>query len=64
MLQLQVGGRRETSSLQLLKLQAHQGRDVKEEVAESAQDYNRKGILFHPHHPRTILHGGATQQQQ
>jgi hypothetical protein len=62
MLQLQDGGRRGTSSLQLSRLQARQGRGAKEKVAESAQDYNRKGVLFKPHHPRTILRGGATQQ--
>jgi hypothetical protein len=40
------------SSLQLLKLQAHQGRDVKKKVTESAQDYNGKGVLLQPHQPR------------
>jgi hypothetical protein len=35
---------------------------VKEKVAESAQDYNRKGVLFQSHHPRSILRGGAMQQ--
>jgi hypothetical protein len=35
---------------------------MRKTVAEHAQDYNRKGVLFPPHHPRTILHGGATQQ--
>jgi hypothetical protein len=39
MLQLQVGGRRGTSFLQLSRLQAHQGRHVKEKVAERAKDY-------------------------
>jgi hypothetical protein len=24
--------------------------------------YNGKGVLFQPHHPRTILRGGAAQQ--
>jgi hypothetical protein len=28
---------------------------VKKKVAESAQDYNRKGILFQPHNTRAIL---------
>lgn len=37
-LQLQVSGWTVTSSLQLLRLQACQGRDVKERVAESTQD--------------------------
>jgi hypothetical protein len=63
MLQLQVDGRRGTSSLQLSRLQAGQGKDAKEKVAESAQDYIGKGVLFQPHHPRTTLRGGATQQQ-
>jgi hypothetical protein len=43
-------------------MQAHQGRDAKEKVPESSQDYNRNGVLFQPHHPRTIFHRGATQQ--
>jgi hypothetical protein len=62
MLQLQVGGRRGASPLQLSRLQARQGRDAKEIVAESGQYYNRKDVLFQPHHPRTNLRGGATQQ--
>jgi hypothetical protein len=45
-LQLQIGGQRGTSYLQLSRLQAHQGRDAKEKVSESAQDYNGKGVLF------------------
>jgi hypothetical protein len=61
-LQLQIGGQRGTSYLQLSRLQARQGRDAKEKVSESARDYNGKGVLFQPHHPRTILHGGAMQQ--
>jgi hypothetical protein len=44
-----------TSSLQLLRLQARQGRDANEKVAESAQDYNGNGVLFQPPHPRTTL---------
>jgi hypothetical protein len=39
-----------------------QGRDAKENVAESAQDYIKKGVLFQPHHPWTVLRGGAAQQ--
>jgi succinylarginine dihydrolase len=62
MLQLQVDGRRETSSIELSRLQARQGREAKEEVAERAQSYNGKGLLYQPHHSRTILYGGATQQ--
>jgi hypothetical protein len=27
---------------------------IEEKVAESAQDYNGKGVLFRPHHPRAI----------
>jgi hypothetical protein len=56
MLQLQVGGRRGTSSLQLSRLQARQGRNAKKNVAEIVQDYN-------PHLSRTILRCGANQQQ-
>jgi hypothetical protein len=63
MLQLQVGGRRGTSSLKILKLQTCLGRDVKEEVAESAQDYNGKRALFQPHNLRAILRGSATQKR-
>jgi hypothetical protein len=37
-------------------------RDAKEKAAESAQGYNGKCVLFQPHHPRTALHCGATQQ--
>jgi hypothetical protein len=62
MLQVQVGVRRWTSSLQLSRLQVRQGRDAKEKVAESAQVYNGRDVLFQPHHPRSILRGGATQQ--
>jgi hypothetical protein len=35
-LKLQVDGQKETSSLQITRLQAHRGRDVKKKVAESA----------------------------
>jgi hypothetical protein len=38
-----------------------QGRDAKEKVTESTQDYTVKG-LFQPHHPWTGLRGGAAQQ--
>jgi hypothetical protein len=31
-------------------------------VAESAQDFSGKGVLFQPHHSRALLLGGATQQ--
>jgi hypothetical protein len=62
MLQLQVGGQRGTSSPQESRLQAHRGRDMKKKVAESAQNYNRKGVLFQPHHSRTIFRCDATQQ--
>jgi hypothetical protein len=55
MLQVSVGGRRGTSSLQLSRLQIRHGRDTKEEIAERTQGYNGKGVLFQPHHPRTIL---------
>jgi hypothetical protein len=30
---------------------ARHGRDAKEKVAESTQDYNGKDVLFEPHHP-------------
>jgi hypothetical protein len=62
MLQLQVGGQRGTSSLQLSRLQVCQGRDEKEKVAESTQNYDGKGVLFEPHYPRTILYSGAAHQ--
>jgi hypothetical protein len=60
--QLQVGGWRGTSSPQLLRLQACQGNNAKEKLAESTQDYNGKGVLLQLHHPRTILRGGAMYQ--
>jgi hypothetical protein len=44
MLQLQVGGRRGTSSLHLSRLQERQGRDAKEKAADSVQDYNGNNI--------------------
>jgi hypothetical protein len=62
MLQLRVGGWRGTSSLQPSRLQPHQGINAKENVAESAQGYNWKGVLLQPHHPGTILRSGAMQQ--
>jgi hypothetical protein len=37
------------------RLQAREGRDAKEKVAESAEDNNGKDVPFQPHHPRTIL---------
>jgi hypothetical protein len=62
MLQPQVWRPGGTPSLQLSRLQAHQGRDAKEKVAVSAEVYKVKDVLFQPRHPRTILRGGATQQ--
>jgi hypothetical protein len=61
MLQLKVGERRGTASLQLSRLQSRQGRDAKEKVAESAQNYNGKSVLFQPHRRWTILRGRAMQ---
>jgi hypothetical protein len=63
MLQLPVGGRRETPSRQLSGLQTHEG-DVEKEVAEDIQDYNGKGVLFQPHHSRRVLRGGAPRQDR
>jgi hypothetical protein len=57
-----TSGWKGNSSLQLPRLQARQGKDAKEEVADSAQDYNGKDVLFQPHHLTTILRGIATQQ--
>jgi hypothetical protein len=59
---LKVGERRGTSFLQISRLQARQERDAAEKVAESAKDFNWKGIIFQPHHPRTTLSLGATKQ--
>jgi hypothetical protein len=64
MLQLQVGGRRGTSTLQLSRLQPRQGKDAKDKVAGNAKKYIVKGVLFQPHYPRTVLGGAAQQQQQ
>jgi hypothetical protein len=63
MLQLQVGGCRGTSSFQLLRLQAHQGRDAKEKVAESTQDFfsshTTPGLPF-----AAVQCSNTTQEQQ
>jgi hypothetical protein len=61
MLQLLVGGSRKTPSCKLSGLQTRGG-DA--EVMEGTQDYNRKGILFQPHHYRHVLHGGAPRQDR
>jgi hypothetical protein len=63
MLQLQAGGRRGTSPLQLSSLQARQETGAKEKVADSAQNYNGKDVLFQSNHLWTVLHGGTTQEQ-
>jgi hypothetical protein len=34
------------------------------ESRRERREYNGKGVLFQSYHPRTILCGGATQQQQ
>jgi hypothetical protein len=39
-------------------------RAAEKEVAENTQDYNRKGVLFEPHHSRHVLHGGALRQDR
>jgi hypothetical protein len=57
MLQLQVGGRRETSSLQISRLQARQGREAKQRVEKNVQDCSGNGSL-----PVASAQGDATQQ--
>jgi hypothetical protein len=42
----------------------HAKEEMLKRITESMQDYNRKGVLFQLHHPRAILHGGATQHTQ
>jgi hypothetical protein len=54
MLQLPVGGRRESPSRQLSELQIREGGDVEEEVTENNQDYNAKGVLHKLRHPRFV----------
>jgi hypothetical protein len=44
MLQLQVAGRRETTSRQLSGLQAREGGAAEEEITESSQNHNGKGV--------------------
>jgi hypothetical protein len=44
----------ERNLIQLSRFQVRQGRLAKEKVAERAQDYNGKDILFQPHYSRTI----------
>jgi hypothetical protein len=61
-LQLQVGEWKGTSSLQLSRLRACQGRDANEKVSDSTPRLQR-AVLFQPHHPK-IIRGGATQQPQ
>jgi hypothetical protein len=64
MLQLLVGGRRKTPSRQLSGLQTREGGDAEKAVPEDIQDYNRKGVLFQPHHSRYVLRGGALRQER
>jgi hypothetical protein len=58
MLQLQVGGWRGTSSLQLSRLRARQGRQAKEKVGESAS-HPTPGLSF-----AAMLRSNTQQQQQ
>jgi hypothetical protein len=45
-----------------LWLQTQEGADEEKEITEDTQDYNRKGVLFEPHHFRHALRGGAPRQ--
>jgi hypothetical protein len=68
MLQLPVGGRRETPSRQLSGLQTRERGDAEKEVVGNTQDYNRKGVLFQSHHSglsfAAALRGRTEEQQQ
>jgi hypothetical protein len=63
MLQVQFGGPRGTSLFHLSRLQPRQGGDEIEEVAESFQNYTRKGVLMRPHWLWIDPGGGVAQQQ-
>jgi hypothetical protein len=62
MLQMPVGGRGKPHPANYLGCKHAKGGDAEKEVAEDTQDYNRKGILFQPHHSRRVLRGGAPRQ--
>jgi hypothetical protein len=63
MLQLPVGGRGKAAPRQLSGLQAREGGTPEEEVSESTQNHNGKGVPFCPHHPRRLLRGGSPRQR-
>jgi hypothetical protein len=60
---LPFGERRESPSRQLSGLQTREGGNAEKKVAENNQDYNGKGVLLRPHHPRCVR-GGAPRQQR
>jgi hypothetical protein len=45
-------------------LQAHKGGVAEKEVTEDTKDYNRKCVLFQPHHFRCVLRSGAPEQDR
>jgi hypothetical protein len=63
MLQVQAGGRRETPSVQLSRLQSRERRDLQKEGAKNTKDHNGKGVLFKLYHARSVLLGGCTKQR-
>jgi hypothetical protein len=61
MLELPVGGGRESPSGQLSRLQTRQGGAAEEEITENTQDYNGKGVILKPYYSRHLLRGGASR---
>jgi hypothetical protein len=64
MLQLPVGGGRQTASRQLSGLQIRQGGAAKEKDTENTQNYHREGVLIKRHHPRCLLRGGTQRRRK
>jgi hypothetical protein len=40
----------------------HAKEEMRKRKLQSVPDYNEKGVLFQPHHPKTIFCGSATMQ--
>jgi hypothetical protein len=64
MLQLNVGGRQETTSIQLSWLQARPGRSPQKKGTENTKEHNGKGVLFNIHQARSVLRGGSAEQRR
>jgi hypothetical protein len=64
MLQLPVGGGRQTTSRQLSRLQTCQRKTAKKEGTKKIQTYHAEGVLLKPHHTRCLLRGGPPRQRR